>query len=257
MSFINSAKTYDSITSSDHAKEVGWALGTFHLHLSDLPADALADTLPGFHNTPSYLHSFHQALGKFKETTSRTVNFCLKFIEQRYKTAHILEEAKLAKKLFDRPIHGDPKVSNIMIDNKSGLAVSIIDLDTVKPGLIHYDLGDCLRSGCNSLGEEAESLDSIYFDLDLCQEILKGYLSQAGQFLTKYDFDHIYDAARLIAFELGLRYFTDFLNGNIYFKVNSPEQNLDRAMIQFYLTKSIESQEKKIRSLVAALIVRV
>jgi Ser/Thr protein kinase RdoA (MazF antagonist) len=253
MSFIDAAETHEAITGPDHAREIGWALGAFHLHVSDLPAGALADTLPGFHNTPLYLDIFKQAMGKFKQLTSPEINFCLKFINQRQKTVDTLEEARRAGKLFDRPIHGDPKVSNIMIDKKSGLAASLIDLDTVKPGLIQYDIGDCLRSGCNPLGEDDNSAQSITFDLDLCHEILEGYLDQAGQFLTAYDFDSIYDAARIIAFELGLRYFTDFLHGNIYFKITSPEQNLHRAMVQFYLTQSIESQEKKIRSLVASL----
>lgn len=253
MNFIDSAQTHESLLSPSHAREVGWALGTFHSLMSDLPAEKLADTLPGFHHTPNYLDNFQKALANSTKGASPEINFCINFIDQRRKEAHLLEEAKRQKKLFDRPIHGDPKVSNIMIDTQSDQAVSIIDLDTVKPGLIHYDIGDCLRSGCNSLGEESNSAKHVFFDLDLCQEILKGYLGQAKNFLTKYDCQYIYDAARIISFELGLRYFTDYLNNNIYFKVTSPNQNLDRAMVQFYLTKSIEQQKKSIKALVANL----
>ena len=253
MSFIDSARTYDSISTPKHAREVGWALGTFHSLVNDLPAEILADTLPGFHITPTYLADFHKALEKYQQAASPEIRFCKRFIEQHTDMAHILEEAKYANKLSERPIHGDPKVSNVMIDKKSGFAISIIDLDTVKPGLVHYDIGDCLRSGCNPLGEDSDSLEQTHFDIDLCREILEGYLSQARQFFTQHDFNYLYDSARIIAFELGLRYFTDFLNGNIYFKVHSPDQNLHRAMVQFTLTKSIESQNKEIKSLIASL----
>jgi len=253
MSFIDSAETYESITGPGHAREVGRALGIFHLLVSDLPAETLADTLPGFHNTPMYLNYFKEALEKFNQPISQEINFCLQFIDHRQETMATLEEAKSAGKLFDRPIHGDPKVSNIMINKSAGQAVSLIDLDTVKPGLVHYDIGDCLRSGCNICGEEFTPAARINFDLVLCREILKGYLEHARHFLTSYDYDCLYDAVRIIAFELGLRYFTDFLNGNIYFKTSSPEQNLNRAIVQFHLTKSIEAQEQKIKSLIRSL----
>jgi hypothetical protein len=137
-----------------------------------------------------------------------------------------------------------------MIDTASGQAISIIDLDTVKPGLIHYDIGDCLRSGCNTLGEETGHWEEANFDPDLCRAILQGYLSMAKEFLTENDFFYIYDSIRLIAFELGLRFFTDYLKGNVYFKVRYPEHNLDRALVQFKLTESIESQEKAIRRII-------
>nr|MBF0223781.1 phosphotransferase [Desulfobulbaceae bacterium] len=248
------AQTYESLQGPSHAREVGWALGTFHSLVSDLPTETLADTLPGFHNTPRYLEAFHNALASSTKTTSAEVKFCLNFIEKQIIYAPVLEEAKHSKKLFDRPIHGDPKVSNIMISKNSGLAVSIIDLDTVKPGLIHYDIGDCLRSGCNLRGEESDSTEQVCFDLDLCREILTGYLSQATNFLTKHDREYIFEAARIISFELGLRYFTDYLNNNIYFKVSSPTQNLQRALVQFHLTESIERQEKGIKALLTDLL---
>jgi len=254
MSFIDSAETHESITGPDHAGEIGQALGTFHLLVSDLPPEALADTLPGFHNTPIYLRHFNKVLAQSAPPDSPEINFCLQFIAQRRETMAILEEAKNAGKLFNRTIHGDPKVSNIMIDKTSGQAISLIDLDTVKPGLVHYDIGDCLRSACNSCGEEAKRAEQVKFDLDLCRAILTGYLIYAGQFLTSYDVDYLYDAVRIITFELGLRYFSDFLSGNIYFTYDSPTQNLQRAIIQFYLCKSIESQEKEIRSLVRSII---
>ena len=115
---------------------------------------------------------------------------------------------------------------------------------------MHYDIGDCLRSACNLTGEESNQLETVHFETDLCQAILKGYFSMANEFLTVNDYDYLYDAVRLIAFELGLRYFTDYLEGNVYFKANHQEHNLARALIQFKLTESIESQETTIRVII-------
>jgi hypothetical protein len=126
----------------------------------------------------------------------------------------------------------------------------MVDLDTVKPGLVHYDIGDCLRSGCNPLGEEAEDWESVSFDTGLCRSIIRGYLCEAKAFLTEDDFLYIYDSVRLISFELGLRFFTDHLEGNVYFRTRRPGQNLARALVQFRLTESIESKEEEIREMI-------
>jgi Ser/Thr protein kinase RdoA (MazF antagonist) len=221
----------------------------FHTLLSDLPPDRLSDTLKGFHIAPFYLKHYEEVLEKYKGR-SPEVNYCLQFINRRTAWAHVLENAKAQGKLCLRPIHGDPKVNNIMIDTATGQAISIVDLDTVKPGLIHYDIGDCLRSGCNILGEETGQWERVHFDPDLCKAILQSYISMAKEFLTENDFFYIYDSIRLIAFELGLRFFTDYLEGNVYFKVRHPEHNLARALVQFKLTESIESQERTIRNII-------
>ena len=137
-----------------------------------------------------------------------------------------------------------------MMDLATGQAVGLVDLDTVKPGLVHYDLGDCLRSGCNPLGEETEHWEAVRFDPDLGRAILQGYLALAGDFLTDHDYDYLYDAIRLLAFELGLRFFTDYLEGNVYFKARHRDHNLARALVQFKLTESIESQAAAMRAII-------
>jgi Ser/Thr protein kinase RdoA (MazF antagonist) len=250
ISFIEGAQSFNTIRRIDHASEVGYALGIFHTLLSDLPPDRLSVTLPGFHITPRYLRHYEEVLAKYNVDKSPEVNYCLQFISERNAWAHVLENAKAQGKLSLRPIHGDPKVDNIMIDTVTGQAVSIVDMDTVQPGLVHYDIGDCLRSGCNLMGEETEQWERVHFDTDLCKTILQSYLSIAREFLTENDFDYIYDSIRLIAFELGLRFFTDYIEGNVYFKVRHPEHNLTRALIQFKLTESIESQETVIRNII-------
>ncbi|MBP5975654.1 aminoglycoside phosphotransferase family protein [Brasilonema sp. CT11] len=250
ISFIEGAQSFDTMRDRSHAKEIGYALGMFHNLISDLPPEKLADTLFGFHITPLYLKQYEEVLAKTSPRQSSEVNYCLQFVSDRTTWAHVLENAKATGNLPLRLMHGDPKINNVMFDTATQQAVSVIDLDTVKPGLVHYDIGDCLRSGCNLAGEETEQWESVSFDTDLCQGILQGYLSVAKAFLTENDYAYIYDAIRLIAFELGLRFFTDYLAGNVYFKVKHSEHNLARALVQFQLTQSIESQETTIRNII-------
>ncbi|MFN6461666.1 MAG: phosphotransferase enzyme family protein [Nostoc sp. DedVER02] len=250
ISFIEGSQSFDTMGDRLQAQEIGYALGMFHNLISDLPPEKLADTLEGFHITPLYLQHYQEALAKTSARQSAEVNYCLQFVSDRQGFAHILENAKAEGKLPLRLMHGDPKINNVMFDIVTQQAVSVIDLDTVKPGLVHYDIGDCLRSGCNPAGEETENWKSVYFDTDLCQGILQGYLSVAKAFLTENDYAYIYDAIRLIAFELGLRFFADYLAGNTYFKIKHPEHNLARAIVQFKLTESIESQKTQICNII-------
>ena len=250
LSFIDNSESFDTIQDLHHAQEIGYGLGMFHHLLDDLPTEQLADTLSGFHITPEYLQHYLELGETSFSSTSPEINYCHQFISDRPNLPHILENAKASGKLKLRTIHGDPKINNIMIDCSTKQAVAMIDLDTVKPGLIHYDIGDCLRSGCNPLGEETDDWCQISFEPDLAQAILKGYLSVAQNFLTKNDYEYIYDSIRLLAFELGLRFFTDYLQGNVYFNVENPEHNLARALVQFKLTESIEKQEAAIKQII-------
>jgi Ser/Thr protein kinase RdoA (MazF antagonist) len=245
--FIEKAESHEKIKSHSHAYEIGRGLGKFHCLLSDLPPHKLHDTLPGFHQTPEYLKIYDMQPQATGETIAE-VKFCRKFIDRRRTLVPVLEKAKQHLPL--RSIHGDPKINNIMTDRLSGRVVSLIDLDTVKPGLVHYDIGDCLRSCCNPLGEDINDPQKIFFDLDLCRLILQGYFSEADNFFTPLEYDYIFKAINLIPFELGLRFFSDYLSGNIYFKTSDKDRNLRRAIGQFYLTRSIEKQEKRIREII-------
>jgi Ser/Thr protein kinase RdoA (MazF antagonist) len=257
--FVSHSRCYQTVQNVAHAREAGYALGMFHHLISDLDPARLHDTLEGFHVTPGYLDHYHRVLAQADTGVSGDtpasvqVRYGLQIVAERQGWASILEDARARGELRLRPIHGDPKINNFMIDETTGQAISLIDLDTVKPGLVHYDIGDCLRSCCNSLGEETERIDEVRFDTGLCQAILEGYLSVAAGFLDAHDMAYLYDAIRLIAFELGLRFFTDYLEGDVYFKVKHRENNLWRALVQFKLTESIESQEAEIRAIITGL----
>ncbi len=264
ISFIENCQVLETVETLAHAREVGYGLAMFHRLISNLSVEKLADTIEDFHVTPSYLKCYQKALQKYQDNLRtglaidralaqpQTIAYCVEFIEARQGWAHILEKAKADGHLCLRPIHGDPKVNNIML-SQDGRAVSLIDLDTLKPGLVHYDIGDCLRSSCNRLGEETQNWEQVVFDTVLAKAMLEGYLSLAKDFLTDQDYLYIYDSIRLIAFELGLRFFTDYLSGNVYFKVKHPTHNLTRALVQFKLTESIEAQAETLKGMIEAL----
>jgi Ser/Thr protein kinase RdoA (MazF antagonist) len=250
----------DTVLNADHAAELGRALGAFHLLVHDLPCDQLHDTLEGFHVTPGYLRSYDQLVERGSSGTNpeaaegrgnqEAMAWCHRFIADRRSLAPVLEQARSSGRLQLRPIHGDPKVNNVLLDRDSGQAVAMVDLDTLKPGLLHYDIGDALRSGCNPAGEETTDLAAVQFDAERCRAMLAGYLELARPILSEADLELIPTAARLISFELGLRFFSDHLAGNRYFKCRHPSHNLERALVQFTLTERIEAQEPQLEQLV-------
>ncbi|MFM7641649.1 MAG: phosphotransferase enzyme family protein [Cyanobium sp.] len=259
ISFVPRTSSLDALETASQAREVGYGLGRFHELLHDLPCERLADTLEGFHITSGYLAQYHAicraeaaAPGQAGRDGEREA-WAQAFVAEREAWAVVLERAKASGELPLRPIHGDPKVNNVLLDASSGQAVALVDLDTVKPGLVHYDIGDCLRSGCNPLGEETTAFEQVRFDLGLCEALLEGYGAVAHGFLSPADHRYLYDAIRLLSFELGLRFFSDHLAGNVYFHTQRPGHNLDRALVQFQLTASIEAQEQEIRGLLARL----
>lgn len=256
ISYVNGARSFDTITDSEHARQVGHALGTFQHLISDLPVESLADTLEGFHIMPRYLDQYDSVLSRNGFTADAEVCHGMDFIAARRSWAHVLEQARKEGSLQPRPVHGDPKVNNVMIEERTGRAISLVDLDTVKPGLVHYDIGDCMRSGCNPLGEETEDWEAVRFDPDIGEAILTGYLTEARHFLTPADYDYLFDSIRLLAFELGVRFFTDHLAGNVYFKVRHNRHNLLRALVQFKLTESIETHERDIRGIIQSQVSR-
>jgi Ser/Thr protein kinase RdoA (MazF antagonist) len=261
ITFIEGAHSLDCLQHSSEAQEVGRALGRFHALIHDLPAAQLADTLEGFHVTPRYHARYLEVLSAGATSASAVAQrladpqaqACVAFMAARQDLVPVLEQAREAGHLQLRPIHGDPKVNNVMLCNATGCAVAMVDLDTVKPGLLHYDIGDALRSGCNPAGEETTDLEAVSFDLDLAAAMLRGYLHEAGSVLTPHDIAHLYDAVRLLPFELGMRFFCDHLEGDVYFKVNHARHNLERALVQFRLAESIEAQEPELRELISVL----
>ncbi|WP_341884586.1 phosphotransferase [Synechococcus sp. UW140] len=247
-SFITSSYSIDKIENQSQALEAGSGLAIFHKLVYDLPIDALMPTIDSFHVTPVYYNNYIHIRSISNNELCNSAEWCINFIEARSSIISILQNAIDSGELSARAIHGDPKINNLLFDERSNKAVSLIDLDTIMAGLLHYDISDCLRSCCNPAGEEEEDLSKVYFDINTFSTFLRGYLEIGRHFLSSNDIKYLYDSIRLMPLELGIRFFTDHLNGNQYFKVSSKNQNLSRAMVQFKLTESIEQQELAIRN---------
>jgi len=256
ISQIASAHAFEKVRSPEHAHEAGIVLGHFHRMVSDLPPEKLGYALPGFHVTPGYLAKMDAALatagGQERLNASLETKRAVRFVETHRTRCSVLENALRQGDLRLRTTHGDPKVGNIMIDTATDRGTCIVDLDTVQPGLVHYDIGDATRSVCNPAGEDAAELGSVVFDLDLFSMIYRGYLAHAQDFLSEADHRHLYDCIHLIPLELGIRFLADHLAGDVYFKVRYPGHNLRRALVQFKLAESIEARESAIRKVLGA-----
>lgn len=255
VTLVPNADALDSVRDWNHAYQVGVAMGRYQQLLSTLPPGALADTLEGFHVTPRYLAALDAELAT-QEGRTRAVSLpggreMLEYIERRRDRGAVLEEASARGEIVRRPVHGDPKVANVMIDRHSQRAVAMIDLDTSKPGLVQYDFGDCVRSTCNPAGEEPADPCAAQLDASLLEAVTWGYFRHARVFLTEADYTYLYDSVWLLAFELSVRFFCDHAAGNRYFKVRHPAHNLQRATVQRHLCESIERRETEIRDVLA------
>ena len=255
---IASARAFDSVQGPEHAEECGAALGRFHFLVSDLPAGKIVDPLPGFHVTGAYLAAYDGMLdsserAKAMIADSAEARRLAKFVEAHRPLASLFQDRAASGALSRRMFHGDPKVNNIMIDEYTGKGTAMIDLDTVSPGFAQIDFGDAIRSICNPAGEEALDPAGAELDETLLAAFCRGYMAQAREFMTPADRDVLFDAVRLLPFELGLRFFSDHLAGDVYFKVQRPGQNLDRARVQFHLCESIEAREASLRKLLDSL----
>lgn len=253
MEFVYPNRTLDEVRNQTQAAEIGRVLGRFHRLASCLDPSDMQITLPGFHDTPGYLAALEQTLedpGERAEdrATDARLSGALAFIETRRALVRVLDDAARAGLTTTRVVHGDPKLDNLLFDYASDRALCLIDLDTVQPGLLHHDIGDCLRSCCNRAGEAGAS---VAFDIDLCSAILTAYGAETRDLLSAAEVKLISPSIRLIPFELGLRFLTDHLRGDRYFRVTAPGENLRKALIQFALVADIERKEKTIEAIVA------
>jgi Ser/Thr protein kinase RdoA (MazF antagonist) len=247
--FIAGTVTHQTLPDNQHAAALGRALGEFHRISQNIPVDSMYDTLPGFHIAPDYYQLLCETekIAPQSRMDNADVAQLLEFIHSRQSLIHCLENAKGGRQLPIQIIHGDPKLNNFLFDEEEIKVKSIIDLDTVKPGLSHYDIGDCIRSACNPLGEDPASLDDIAFNIHYCETILHNYLEIRARQMSTTEIDMIPSACQLLPLELAIRFLTDYLNGNRYFKVNHETQNLHRAMGQIRLCRQMESQSEAIQ----------
>jgi len=247
--FIDRATTYDSVESAEQAFQAAKAFGEFQRLLADLPAPRLHDTIPDFHHTPKRFAALERAISEDAFGRVSSAQPEIEFALARKSLTNVLIDSGLP----ERVTHNDTKINNVLLDDGTGEGTCVIDLDTVMPGLAAYDFGDMVRTATCPAPEDEQDLAKVYMQFPLFEALARGYLSSAGGFLTPEEKESLAIAGKLITFEIAVRFLTDYLQGDTYFKIHRQGHNLERCRSQFKLLQSLEQQQDQIRSLLQTL----
>lgn len=247
--YILGARTYDAVESTGQAYQAARAFGRFQESLASLPAPRLNDTIPDFHNSPKRFQALLAAIAA--DAAGRTA-FAKPEIE--FALAHEpIVSVLLDASLPERVTHNDTKFNNVMLDDATGEGICVIDLDTVMPGLALYDFGDMVRTTTSPAAEDEQDLSKVTIQFPMFEALVRGYLSSAGKLLTNEERKLLAFSGKLITLEIGIRFLTDYLSGDTYFRIHRERQNLDRCRTQFKLVESIEQQEERMERLVESI----
>ncbi len=237
--FIEKARTFEAVESPQQALQAARAFGRFQQLLADLPAPRLHDTIPDFHHTPKRFAALEKAIEADPANRARLARPEIEFAMRHKAICSLLLDANLP----ERVTHNDTKFNNVMLDDATGEGICVIDLDTVMPGLALYDFGDMVRTATSPAAEDERDLSQVKMQFPMFEALVRGYLASAAAFLTPAEKRLLPASGKLITFEIGIRFLTDFLAGDAYFKVHRQGHNLDRCRTQFRLLQSIEQQE--------------
>lgn len=255
--YIREAIAYDRVEKPEHFYEAGRAFGEFQRMLSDFPASELYDTIPYFHDTRRRFYAFVAAVAEDKAgrvaDLEKEIDF---FFDRRKMMAQIVQ--CIEKGVIPlRVTHNDTKINNIMLDAKSGRAVCVIDLDTVMAGSALYDYGDAIRFGASTAKEDEEDTSKIGLDIELFKQFTRGFLSEVGALLTDEELKCLPLSLKVMTCELAMRFLTDYIDGDLYFKVKSPDHNLVRAHAQMKLLEDIESKYDELCSITDEMVAQI
>lgn len=240
--FIEGARTIDKARSGMQARESAAAFGRFQALLCDLPGPRLHETIPAFHNTVARYLRFDEVLARDEYDRARMCKPEIRKAMDFRAAAASLVGLHERGEVPERVTHNDAKISNLMFDDVSGRVVCVIDLDTVMPGLVLYDFGDLVRTMTMSVAEDEKDLTKVTMQIPRYRELVGGYLGSTIDFLTTAELENLSVAGKVITIETGLRFLTDFLAGDEYFRIQRPNHNLDRCKTQFALADSIDNQ---------------
>ncbi len=249
MVFISDSQVFLKAENTKIALEAGRLFGRFFYLLNDFDAEDLSETIPRFHDMNFRFQQFEAALAASNTDRLNQAKTEIIFANELKKEMCLLQELKNTGKFPIRATHNDTKLSNALFD-KNDNALSVIDLDTLMPGLVHYDFGDSVRTMCSSAEEDETNLEKVHFIPDNFMAFTEGFLYSCKSILTQSELDYLYLAPQYMTFIMGLRFLTDYLNNDIYYKINYPEHNLTRAKNQFALLKSIRLQENRMREII-------
>lgn len=248
--FVDGARSYPAVEKPEHFYNAARTFGRFQNMLADFPANELYETIPNFHNTVSRYNDFMKAVEEDKAGRRAFIEDDIAFVTSRKDICSVVLDSIENGTVPMRVTHNDTKYDNILIDDETGKGICVIDLDTVMPGSMLYDYGDSLRFGTNAGAEDEKDLSKVWCRLDLFEEFTRGFIEELGSSMTEREFELMPIAGRLITFECGMRFLTDFLNGDVYFKIHRPSHNLDRARAQFKLAEDMEKHEAEMVEIV-------
>ncbi len=248
--FIERARTYDQIETTQQCYEAAKAFGEFQKLTANLPGDPLFETIPNFHNTTNRFQALQEAikadpLGRVQEVKKE-----IEWFMTREADCHRVVNYLASGELPVRCTHNDTKLNNVMLDDVTGEGICVIDLDTTMPGSAIYDFGDMIRTATSPAAEDEKDISKVTMRMFMFEALLQGYLSSAT-FLTPLEKELLPFSGKLLTMECGIRFLTDYLSGDVYFKIKRPEHNLDRCRTQIALVESIEKQMDEMNALVA------
>jgi thiamine kinase-like enzyme len=254
--FVENTFSLQQVENAAQFESLGLAFGEFQKQLSDFDASCLTESIPDFHNTEKRYEAFEAAVKADLAGRAASVAAEIAFVRERKADASLLLGELREGNLPLRVTHNDTKLNNVLFDAESGKAVCVIDLDTVMPGLVHYDFGDSIRFGASTAAEDEKDLDKVEMDLALFEAYTRGFLASAGKALTEKEIEYLPFSAKLLTYECGMRFLTDYLNGDTYFRIHYPEQNLDRCRTQFKLVADMEGKMETMKAIVARLLTK-
>ena len=248
---IEDTHTYDVVENTKQAYQAAYAFGAFQDLVSDMPLENIVETIPGFHHTRK---RFDRLMQVAAENPRDRLQYCqpeMDFIKAREKDVDRLLDMQRTGILPTRITHNDTKINNVMLDEHTDEAVCVIDLDTVMPGLTLYDFGDMVRTATSPAKEDELDLGKVVMQMPMFEALVQGYLDAAGVFLTQAEINELAFSGKLIALEIGIRFLTDYLDGDLYFKTDRDNHNLDRARTQLKLVQDIESKMEAMQNFVS------
>ncbi|MDE6471764.1 MAG: aminoglycoside phosphotransferase family protein [Clostridia bacterium] len=240
--FVKDTVVYQVIDSPSVFEDAGKAFGKFIARLDGFDAGSLCEVIPNFHNTVDRYEKFLRAIEDNKSNRAHLVQNEIKFVKERADKLSLIVDALANGQIPLRVTHNDTKINNVLIDKNTGKAICIIDLDTIMPGSLLYDFGDSIRSGCNTALEDEKNLDIVDFNINLYEAYCKGFLKGIGEKITDKELEMLHIGAIIITLECGIRFLTDYLDGDIYFKTDYDDHNLVRCHTQFKLVEKMERQ---------------
>jgi len=247
--YLKNTKSLDAVVNDEQAQECGKALGKFQSMLADFDTGHLHETIPNFHNVALRLSQYHRALENNEAARRHLVAGEIDFISERIERMCAILTLIKEEHLPLRVTHNDTKVNNILLD-KRDRAQCIVDLDTVMPGYVAYDFGDAIRTLINPVAEDEPDLSKIDLNMPIFEAFTRGYLTESAQWLTEGEIKSLCLSVPLFPFMQGVRFLTDYLQGDIYYKIQFPDHNLQRACAQFQLLRKLEAQYEKIEDII-------